>query len=160
MALAFFNEVVANGKDLQLQRVLEETDTQDRLETFKILLEINRAFLFVKETKDYERARQSIDQLPLLPSSEAYCSAKASQYSSLDPAIKTVLPMLLEKYMECLSQLYAQLKASSYGQSSGQQLQSLRSRAQMLLFQYVGEIQAQLPGDCIVRMTAMEKSMM
>lgn len=138
---------------------MEETRTEDRLETFLILLELNRAFLFVKD-QDYVRAWESIDRLPLLPSSESECSSKASQYSSLDAAIKKVFPMVLEKSMESLSQMYSQLKSTSYGQATGQEQQRLRGTAQMLLFQFAGELQTNLPAGTIARMETMEKSMM
>lgn len=142
---------------MKLQAVLDKTGTQSRLETFQILLDINQAFQMVQD-KDYERARTSLDRLPLLPSSEAYCSVKANQYSTLDPALKKVFPMMLEKYFECLSQRYAQLKML-HGPSTGQEQEWLRSRAQMLLFQFVGQIQTQLPRDAVARMNSMERSM-
>lgn len=158
-ALAFHNENIADGKSLKIQRVLEETGTQDRLETFLILLELNRAFQFLKD-HDYIRAWESIDRLPLLPSNEAECASKAAQYSSLDSAIKKVFPMVLEKSMESLSQMYSQLKSASYGQTACQEQQRLRSTAQMLLFHFAGELQANLPVGTIARMEAMEKIMM
>ena len=109
---------------------------------------------------DYVRAWERIDHLPLLPSSDSECASKASQYSSLDPAIKKVFPMVLEKAMESLSQIYAQ-QSASYGSTSGQdQKQRLRSTAQMLLFQFAGELQANLPAGTITRMESMEKKMM
>lgn len=158
-ALAFHNENLANGKDLVIRRLLEETNTTDRLETFETLMELNQAFLYAK-AKDYEQAWARIDMLPLLPKSEAECSLKARQYSSLDPAIKKVFPLVLEKSMEALSQIYAQLKSASYGQSTRQQQQRLRSKAQMLLFDFACNLQAEIPAGTFARMTVMEKAMM
>jgi len=158
-ALEFHRENLANGNDLQIQRILEGTGTQDRLETFQILLDINQSFLFAKD-KDYERAWENLERLPLLPLNKEQCDSKASQYSSLDPAIKKVFPMVLEKSIESLSQMYAQLKSASYGQSTSQQQQDLRSKAQMLLYDFAGEIQADIPGESYSRMAVMEKNMM
>ena len=158
-ALAFYNENLADGKDLAIQRVLEETGTKDRLETFHTLMQLNQAFLYVN-AKDYERAWARIDGLSLLPASVAECIPRARQYSSQDPAIKKVFPMLLEKSMESLSQIYKQLKSASYGQSTSQQQERLRRRAQMLLFDFAGNFQASIPAGTFARMTTMEKSMM
>lgn len=150
---------MANGKDVQIQRVLEETGTLDRLETFRILLDLNQAFLYAKE-KDYERAWQSIERLPLLPSSMAQVASKVNQYPSLDPAIKKVLPTVLDVAIESLSQMYSNLKSASYGQATSQQLQALRDKAQMLLYSFVGDIKADVPPETYSRMVNMEKSMM
>jgi Nup93/Nic96 len=139
-------------------RILKETGTEDRLETFQILMDLFNVFEYVK-MKDYGNAWACLDQLPLLPSSEAECTIRARHYSSLDPAIQKVFPMVLEKAMELLNHLYARLKTSYGGPSAVQEQERLRSRARLLLFTFSGMLQRDIPNDVVTRMANIEKSM-
>lgn len=157
-ALQFHKEYLANGNDSQVIRILEETGAKGQLETFQILMDLCHVFEWVR-TKDYGRAWDRLEQLPLLPSSAAECTTLARQYSSLDPAIKQVFPIVLEKAMESLSHLYSRLK-TSYGQSAMQEQERLRNRARLLLFNFSSALQREIPGSVIARMERIEKSMM
>ena len=139
-------------------RVLQERDAMDRLETFQILMDLHTAFECVR-TKEFERAWQLMEKLPLLPFSDAECTSKARQYASLDPVIKKVFPMVLEKALETLSQLYVALKSPSYGQSTNPEQQRLRRVAQLLLIDFAGILQSEIPLEVYTRMTNIEKSM-
>lgn len=140
-------------------RVLEETGTEGRLESFQILMDLYNAFESYK-IKDFERAWTTIEGLPLLPSTEAECSMKAQQFASLDPSLKKVFPLVLATAMESLSQTYARLKSSAFGPSATQEQQRLRSRASLLLFDFAGMVQREIPADVFARMTLLEKGMM
>ena len=121
-------------------------------------MDLFNVFEYVK-MKDYGKAWARLDQLPLLPSSETECTTLARQYLSLDPAIKQVFPMVLEKAMESLRHLYARLKTSHGVPSAVQEQERLRSRAQLLLFTFSGMLQRDIPTDVVTRMAAIEKSM-
>jgi len=168
-ASAFYSQHLPEGQRTFVRSILESSNEGVAIhETFVKLMNL-MVFFDKCEAQQYSEAIFMLDQLSLLPLNPSDVQQKLAYTKELHPALKRNFSEILLKGMECIFNLYSNLKqrassvtAPGFGvaqnDATSQKLVDYKEKANILVT-FCGLMSNQLPHDTAARLARMEVMM-